>query len=183
MRVLVVGAAGGTGLELCRLALERKHEVTAQVRTPAKFTAAVSSRFPKDVASAILAAVKVVKGDALVPAEQAELITSGGFDAVLVSLGSSGIMKRDTQCSAGTKNILDALATQSAMGSPNPAGGARLVVCSSMGASETRGHMPSFVLWMLKHVLGALFVERHAFVAPPHATPSPPSLHFCSRQG
>lgn len=155
MRVLVVGAAGGTGLELCRLALERRHEVTAQVRTPAKFAAAINARFPKDVAATILAAVKVVKADALVPAEQAELIGSGGFDAVLVSLGSAGIMKRDTQCSAGTKNIIDALTAQPAMASPSPAGGARLVVCSSMGASETRGLMPSFVLWMLKHVLGA----------------------------
>ena len=154
MRVLVVGATGGVGLELCRLALERNHVVTAQVRTPAKFATVVNARFTKDIAAKILASVAVVKADATVPSEEAAVLASGAFDAVLVALGSAGIMRRDTQCSAGTKSILDELAKQPTMETPSPAGGARLVVCSSMGAGETRGHVPAFLRWLLRLVLG-----------------------------
>ena len=154
MKILVVGAAGGTGVEICRYALGRSHEVTALVRTPAKFPAAVNARLPKEEAAKVLASVKVVKADAQVSSEVTKVITEGAFDAVLVALGAAGIMKRDVQCSLGTKNVIDALTAEAAMAAPNPAGGPRLVVCTTMGASETKPLMPSFVQWMLKHVLG-----------------------------
>jgi putative NADH-flavin reductase len=39
MRILVLGATGGTGMEIVRQAIERKHTVTALVRTPEKLGA------------------------------------------------------------------------------------------------------------------------------------------------
>ncbi len=40
MRILVIGASGGTGREIVKQALEAGHDVTALVRNPAKFSLA-----------------------------------------------------------------------------------------------------------------------------------------------
>ena len=47
-----------------------------------------------------------------------------GQDAVMVALGGRGILTRDTTCSVGTKNIINAM---------NKTGVKRMIVCSSYG--------------------------------------------------
>ena len=72
MKLLVLGATGGTGLEVIRLAKERGHAVTALVRNPEKL-AGFHNR------------IGVVKGDLL---SQSELEASvQGQDAVLSAFG------------------------------------------------------------------------------------------------
>jgi len=72
MKFLVLGATGGTGLEVIRLAKERGHAVTALVRNPEKL-AGFDNR------------IGVVKGDLLSPSELEASVQ--GQDAVLSAFG------------------------------------------------------------------------------------------------
>ncbi|PYX19132.1 MAG: hypothetical protein DMG82_26360, partial [Acidobacteria bacterium] len=72
MKLLVLGATGGTGLEVIRLAKERGHAVTALVRNPEKL-AGFHNR------------IGVVKGDLLSPSELEASVQ--GQDAVLSAFG------------------------------------------------------------------------------------------------
>jgi putative NADH-flavin reductase len=75
MRLFVLGATGGTGLQLIDQALARGHEVTAFVRSPEKLSA------PR-------AGLRVQQGD---PRDTAALsATLPGHDAVLSALGPPG---------------------------------------------------------------------------------------------
>jgi uncharacterized protein YbjT (DUF2867 family) len=136
MKLLVFGATGPTGLELVRQGVERGHALTLFVRNPAK----LSSLLPD-----VVSKVTTVQGDALVAGDVHKVCAASTFDAVLISLGSDGIMTRDYNCSQGTDNILSGL--KAAAATP------RLVICSSMGTAESAPHIPSFVRWMLKHPL------------------------------
>ena len=154
MRLLVFGASGGVGAAICRAASARGDRVTAFVRSRA--------RLPADVAAA---AAAVFEGDALDAKAVAAAVhggdTGGGgggaaFDAVLVAIGGAGIMARDHIRSTSTRNVIAAMAA--APGAPfaaplSPGGGARLVVCSSMGVNESGPWIPQFIAWMLKHAL------------------------------
>ena len=141
MRLLVFGASGGVGSALCHEAAARGDSVTAFVRSRARAPAGLAA---------------VVEGDAMDAKAVAAAVHGGAFDAVLVAIGGAGIMPRDNIRSTSTKNICDAMA--SAPGKPfaaplGPGGGARLVVCSSMGTAESAPWIASFILWMLKHAL------------------------------
>jgi len=72
MKLLVLGATGGIGLELVRQAVERDHQVTAFVRAPERLKS-IAGRFG------------VIQGDPLNGAELARAIE--GQDAVLSSFG------------------------------------------------------------------------------------------------
>jgi putative NADH-flavin reductase len=72
MKLLVLGATGGTGLEIVLQAIEHGHEVTAFVRNPEPL-----KMFGKRVA--------VIRGDVLKSAELAHVIE--GHDAVLSAFG------------------------------------------------------------------------------------------------
>ena len=113
LNVIIFGATGGTGLELCRQAAEAGHTVTAYVRSPEKLTIKhpniVCVKGTLEDAAAVEAAVK-------------------DKDAVLVALGSRSLLSRDTACSAGIRVILDAMKNT---------GVRRIVACSSFGAGVT----------------------------------------------
>jgi uncharacterized protein YbjT (DUF2867 family) len=146
-RILVFGATRGVGLAAVRalLAPGSGAEVTA-------FARAASA--PK--LAAALPGLALVQGDVRDAAAVAAALAPG-FDALIISLGGAGIMAADDTCSRGTANILAAL----------KASGARpkLVVCSSMGARESRGDIPTFVRWMLKHPLADKDVQEAAVEA------------------
>jgi putative NADH-flavin reductase len=72
MKLVVLGATGGTGLELVRQAIERGHSVTALVRAP-------------DRLGALRDRITVKQGDLLNPAELEQVIK--GHDAVLSGFG------------------------------------------------------------------------------------------------
>jgi putative NADH-flavin reductase len=71
-KLVVLGATGGTGLELVRQAMERGHSVTALVRSP-------------DRLGAFRDRITVKRGDLLNPAELEQVIQ--GHDAVLSGFG------------------------------------------------------------------------------------------------
>src|SRR5215470_8712620 len=80
MRLLVLGATGGIGQFLVRLALERGHEVTAFVRSPQKITL----RHER---------LRTVKGDLLNSTQLAQVLT--GQNAVLSAFGPA-VLRRIT---------------------------------------------------------------------------------------
>ena len=133
MKVLLLGATGGTGLHAAEAALAAGHTLTVVLRNPKKLPESIAAR-----------CASIIRADATNPASMASAVT--GQEAILIVLGSQGLFSRQYDCSKGTANIIKALASAP---EPKP----RLVVCSSMGASESRAWLPGFVLWMLKHPL------------------------------
>jgi len=93
-RLLVIGATGGTGLQLVEQALAQGHEVTAFVRNPAR----LSLRHEK---------LRVVQGDVLQPASLTPAMQ--GQDAVLCALGHKRFLGPSRILSQGTANILNAM--------------------------------------------------------------------------
>ncbi len=82
MKVLVIGATGGTGRHAVRLLLERGHDVTAWVRNPS----AVGSTSDR---------LKIVEGEARDAASLDRAIA--GQDALLVAFGPRSLKKDDLQ--------------------------------------------------------------------------------------
>jgi len=117
MRLLIIGATGGTGRELVEQALERGHQVTAFVRTPARLRLAHER-------------LTVVRGDVLDRSSVEAAVR--GHDAVLSALGHKRWFYPTRILSAGTANILGAM----------EACGVRRFVCeTSLGLGESCGRM------------------------------------------
>lgn len=116
MKVLVVGATGGTGCLVAHEALARGHAVTALVRDPAR--------------AADLAPAQLATGDVLDPASLGAAMA--GQDAVACVLGTGvSLLKPVTLLSQGTRNLVDAMTR---------AGVRRLVCVTGIGAGDSRGH-------------------------------------------
>ena len=117
MRILVVGATGGTGREIVQQALERGHEVVALARKPEKI----------DVKHERL---HVVKGDVM------ELSTLDAamknIDAVMCALGHKRWLGPSSILSQGTRNLIDAMQRN---------GVKRLVVESALGVGDSIGKL------------------------------------------
>jgi putative NADH-flavin reductase len=114
MRLLILGATGGTGHALIPQALERGHEVTAFVRSPGKL-------------GALADRVTVRQGDPLRAAELEAVLP--GHDAVLSALGPPG---------PGPTTILRDGAT-STVEAMRAAGPRRLIVVSAAVLFEDLG--------------------------------------------
>jgi nucleoside-diphosphate-sugar epimerase len=141
MHYLILGATGALGQNICREALSMGHIITALVRTPSKFAQDISNH-----KSLILKT-----GDVLDLTVVSSLFSTTTFDAVLIALGGGGIMARDYVRSIGTRNVIQAMDDKGMYTSVNSLGGPRLIICSTMGASESKEWIPSFIYWMLKH--------------------------------
>jgi putative NADH-flavin reductase len=115
--ILVVGATGPSGIEICKQALEAGIKVRVLVRT--------SSRLPSD----LLLKLEVVQGDVL--SSEAMMTAMRGVDAVVSALGTPLQRKPVTLLSRGTQNIMQAMAQ---------AGVSRLLCITGMGAGDSRGH-------------------------------------------
>ena len=113
MKVLVIGATGGTGRHLVRILLERGHDVTAWVRNPSAI-AETSSR------------LRVLPGEAR-DAESLDRAVEGQ-DAVLVAFGARSLKKDDVQ-EVFMRNLLAAMKTH---------GVRRLVNLSAWGLNNDR---------------------------------------------
>ena len=116
MKVLVIGATGGTGKEIVRQAQAAGHEVTTLVRSEA-------DNAPPGV--------RKVVGDARDVAALRQAVA--GQDAVADSLGSamSGPFKEVTLFSDSTKALIEAMKSE---------GVRRLVCITGIGAGDSRGH-------------------------------------------
>ena len=113
MKLLIFGAAGGTGRELVAQALVQGHSVTAFVRDPAKIGVAHAN-------------LRVVQGDVL-DAAAVERVTPG-HDAVLSAIGAPAA-KTGSVRSEGTRNIIRAMEKSSVL---------RLISQASLGYGDSR---------------------------------------------
>lgn len=116
MKILVVGASRGIGLETVKAALARGHDVTALLRDPAK----LRDEHPK---------LRKLHGDAGAPADVASAME--GQDAVISCIGVNPTRQPVGLFSKGARNILDA-----AQKAPQT----KLVFITGIGAGDSRGH-------------------------------------------
>lgn len=137
MRLLVIGATGGTGRELVKQALERGHHVTALVRKPAKLRMAHEG-------------LTVVQGDVL--DRSSVEAAARGQDAVLSALGHKRWFYPTRILSAGTANVLRAM----------EASGVRRLVCeTSLGLGESWGRLGLYyTLFVIPVILPFYFWDK-----------------------
>jgi putative NADH-flavin reductase len=134
VKVLIVGATGGLGMEMLRRAPERGHEATALARDPST----VQGQDER---------LRAVRGDVLDPASVESAVR--GQDAVLSALGTPNPRKPSTLLSEGTKNLVDAMKRN---------GVERLVCVTILGTGDSGRHgslfYKLFVLgYFVKHML------------------------------
>ncbi len=94
MRLLIIGATGGTGRELVRQALERGHQVTALARRPEKLALAHER-------------LTIRRGNVLDPASLDAAVR--GQEAVLSALGHKRWFYPTRILSEGTRHLVDAM--------------------------------------------------------------------------
>lgn len=116
MKILVLGATGGTGREIVREAVSKGHSVVALVRSKAK--------------AQDLAGVQLVEGDAR--NEDALFRALEGCSAVISSLGTTlSPFKEVTLLSAATRALVAAMDRRKVR---------RLICITGMGAGDSAGH-------------------------------------------
>ena len=120
LRVLIIGATGGTGRQLVQQALDLGHQVTALVRNPAR----LKIEHPN---------LKIVQGNVLDYAS----IEAGmpGQSAVVCALGHKRWLYPTRILSEGTRNILRAMKTSNVP---------RLICETSLGIGNTAGRLGLF---------------------------------------
>ena len=128
MKVLVVGATGGSGRAAVETLAGRGHEVTAFAR---RVSAVFGSR----------TGVRAVDGDATVPEDVGRAVR--GQDAVVVTLGiTEHPLRVRLFGSAGTPLDVRSRGTAVVVAAMREQGIQRLVVQSSYGVGETRDRLP-----------------------------------------
>jgi len=137
LRVLIIGATGGTGRQLVQQALGLGHQVTAFVRKPAK----LKMEHPN---------LSVVQGDVLDYASVESAMQ--GQNAVLSALGHKRLFWPTKILSEGTRNILRAM---KACHVP------RLVCESSLGVGNSVGRLRLlFTLFVIPVILPFVFWDK-----------------------
>ena len=137
MRILVIGATGGTGRQLVRQALDLGHEVTALVRKPKK----VKIEHPH---------LRVVKGNVLDYASVESAMQ--GQNAVACALGTKRFFFPTRTLSEGTRNILRAM---KACNVP------RLICESSLGVGNSVGRLGVlFTFFVVPVILPFIFWDK-----------------------
>jgi putative NADH-flavin reductase len=116
VKVLIIGATGGTGRQLVEQALTAGHDVTALVCNPAK----IRARHER---------LRVAQGDIL-DFNSLDLAVVAQ-DAVLCSLGTKSMFRPIKIFSEGTSNLLRAMTKHDVR---------RLICIKGIGAGDSRGH-------------------------------------------
>jgi uncharacterized protein YbjT (DUF2867 family) len=133
MRVLVLGATGGTGRHVLDRAIAAGHEVTALVRDPTKL--------------GTIEGVRTLAGDATSPVDIRAAVD--GQEAILDALGSRNVRKP-----------VEARATRVLLPASVAAGIERLVVCSAFGVGETRDGANLFQRAFFGSFLGRIYAAK-----------------------
>ena len=124
MKVLVVGATGGSGIAAVQSLLAAGHEVTAFARHADRLRH-LSDR------------LALVNGDAMKPADVAQAVR--GHDAVVVTLGiSESTLRVRLLGSSGTPMDVRSSGTRNVIAAMRRHGVRKLVVQSSFGVGESR---------------------------------------------
>lgn len=130
MKLLVIGATGGTGQEIVKQALSAGHSVTALVRDVSKAGFAPS--------------VQMAVGNVLDAGSLRKALL--GREAVISSLGSgaTGPFKEMTMLSEGTRKLIGEMHNLSIN---------RLVCITGIGAGESKGHGPWWYNWIVQPLI------------------------------
>ena len=137
MRIAVIGASQGVGLELLKIALEEGHEATALLRNPAKLN--ISN--PR---------LKIVKGDILDAASVAA--AASGQDAICVCIGTPPTRKPVDVYSRGIECVLAAMGRGSRQ---------KLVAITGIGAGDSKGHGGFFYDRVINPLLlGTIYADK-----------------------
>jgi uncharacterized protein YbjT (DUF2867 family) len=137
LRILIIGATGGTGRELVRQALEQGHQVTALVRKPKK----IKVEHPN---------LRVVKGNV----HDYDSVESAmrGQSAVVCALGTKRFFYPNRVASNGTANILRAMKS---------CGVPRLVCESSLGVGNSVGRLGLlYTFFVVPMILPFIFYDK-----------------------
>jgi nucleoside-diphosphate-sugar epimerase len=144
MKVLVIGATGGSGLAVTRTLLARGCEVTAFARQP-------------HALRGLPGKLQLVEGDATCSADVDRAVQ--GHDAVVVALGiRENALRVRLLGSAGTAMDVRSQGTQHVLDAMRRHGVRRLVVQSSYGVGTTRDKLP----WLYRLVFALLLKPQIA---------------------
>jgi putative NADH-flavin reductase len=116
MKITVIGASQGIGLELLNIALEANNEVTALVRNPDKLKITNSK-------------LNIVEGNIL-DMESVNAVTAGQ-DAICVCIGIPPTRKPLNLFSQGTANVIAAMGQQQNQ---------KLIAVTGIGSGDSKGH-------------------------------------------
>lgn len=117
MRILVIGATGGTGREVVREALVRGYQVNALARSAAD-------------AAPLLPGADIIEGDARDGEAVAKALAR--CDGVISALGTKlALLHKETLLSVATRILINEMQKQ---------GITRLVCITGIGAGDSRGH-------------------------------------------
>ena len=137
MRVIIFGATGGTGHEIVKQALERGHDVTAFVRTPAKLG------FSHERLS-------VARGDVMDAASVEAAMP--GHDAALCALGHRRYLGPSNIVSEGTRHIVDAMRKHNVR---------RLVCETALGVGDSSGRLGLYyTLFVIPFILPFYWYDK-----------------------
>ncbi len=114
MKLLIIGATGGTGRELVKQALELGHKITILVRNSEK----VLTSHPS---------LQVINGNVLNLKEVEQAVS--GQDAVISSLGHKRFFIKTNILSEGTKNIIASMEKQNVK---------RFICITTLGINDSR---------------------------------------------
>ncbi len=128
MKILVIGAGGGTGEQVVGQAVERGHEVTALVHHAKDFDAPT--------------AVRVIEGDVLDAATVERAVA--GQEAVIDTLGGHTPWKNTGLETNAARNVVEAM---------RKSGARRLLVVSAIGVGDTKELVPG---WYEKLIMPTL---------------------------
>ena len=143
MRILVLGATGGTGRAFVAAALAAGHEVTALVRAAGRLPAASGlQEVTGDAADAALLA-------RIAPGHDAHLVTLGERPHPLAFLPGPQRRRSTGICSRGTAALLGALD-----------GRGRIAVVSAYGVGPSRQQAPWYFRLYFDLFLPALFADK-----------------------
>ena len=136
MNILVFGAAGPTGRQVVRQALDRGHRVTAFIRRPDSLPLAHD-------------ALRIVVGDATRAEEVAGAVR--GQDAVVSALGRRNSFRSDGLISRSMQAIAPAMES---------AGVRRLILVSAFGVGESHREAPIIPRLMYCTLLRDIFADK-----------------------
>jgi uncharacterized protein YbjT (DUF2867 family) len=132
--VLVIGGTRATGLEVVKILRARGEEVV------------VLARPASDASEAERLGARIVRGDAMNPADLSAALASGSFRAVVSTLGARSVdgPRPDFE---GNRNAVDAASA---------AGVRRFVLVTVIGAGESYEASP----WIARRILGKVMVDK-----------------------
>lgn len=137
MKLLIIGATGGTGRELIKQALEAGHQLTALVRNPDRLKIAHPN-------------LHIVKGNVLDYAKVEEAVT--GQDAVLSALGHKRFIIYTTILSEGTGNIIRAMEKQQVN---------RFICITTLGINDSRFKLGLYyTLFLIPVIVFFYFMDK-----------------------